>query len=148
MFGVAIIDVRPIPQIANFAQKRALWGVIGMAQMVIRISGAAANPWPNGSNTDEIVTIPYADLTATLLRDHLPDAIVLPLFGAGFDALDALARLARFGYAGPVIVTGPALPNPTLIARELSAAAPGMAVSLIGPMVVPETLPQTGLSRL
>jgi hypothetical protein len=86
--------------------------------------------------------IPYNRLTLAVLKEHLPDCIVLPLFGSGFDALDALARLAQFGFAGPVTVTGPALPNPGLIARELSAAAPGMTVNLLAPPA------QAVLSRL
>ena len=114
-----------------------------MGKIIMVIEGAAAGPWTMSPDTmGKVVVMPYAKLTLAALKDCLPDTIVLPLFGTNFDALDVLARLAQFGFSGPVVVTGPALPNPGAIARELSAAAPGMAVSLV------DATHQAGLSRL
>lgn len=98
-----------------------------MGQKVMLIDSAAIH-----ALIDEqiIVIIPYAQLTLAILKDHLPDSIMLPLFGDGFDAVDALARLTDLGFSGPVAVIVPPLPNLALIARELSSAAPGMIVTL------------------
>jgi hypothetical protein len=63
----------------------------------------------------------------------LPDLVVLPLFGAGFDAIEALARLERFGFRGDVIVRTPDLPNSDIVERELAAVAPTLRVRLMGP---------------
>jgi hypothetical protein len=113
-----------------------------MGQKILQIEGAFPGPWLVLPDTASVLVIPFIDLTLTALKEYLPDSIVLPLFGNGFDALDALARLADFGFSGPVAVTSPALPNPTFLMRELSAAAPGMTVTLVQPKV------QAGLSRL
>ena len=102
-----------------------------MAQTVMLIEGADAATWSALPPDSTIITVPYAQLTLAVLKDHLPDSIVMPLFGPDFDAVDVLARLAQFGFAGPVCITGPKLPNTALIQRELSAAAPGMTVRLL-----------------
>lgn len=75
----------------------------------------------------------YADLTARMLSTILPDLIILPLFGAGFDAIEALGRLHRLGYQGEVLVRTPELPNIKIVERELTALAPTMHVRLTGP---------------
>lgn len=102
---------------------------------ILLIAGAAAGPWVDVPADAPSVIVTYANLTLTLLKNILPDVIVLPLFGTGFDAMDAIARLSGMGYAGRIIVTGPALPRPTLIARELTSMASGMTITLIGPQV-------------
>jgi hypothetical protein len=112
-----------------------------MVQTIMLIEGADAGLWSAAPDDATLIMVPYACLTPATLKEHLPDQIILPLFGANFDAMDALARLAQFGFSGPVIVIGPALPNPAVIKRELAASAPGMAVQLL-------VADQTGLSRL
>jgi hypothetical protein len=111
-----------------------------MGQTVMVIDGADPGPWFAAPDEGSVLIVPYANLTLAVLKDHLPDSIVLPLFGPDFDAMDALVRLCHFGFSGPVIVTSPALPNPDAIARELAAAAPGIAVQL-------QISGQDGLSR-
>jgi hypothetical protein len=113
-----------------------------MGQVVMLVKGAAVGSWTDGPVNRQFVMIAYPDLTLTAFKTHLPDSVVLPLIGDGFDALDALARLAQFGFKGRVTVTGPALPNPAAIKAELSAAVPGMTVSLVC------VQHQAGLSRL
>jgi hypothetical protein len=76
----------------------------------------------------------YADLNARVLSTILPDLIILPLFGPGFDAIEALGRLERFGYRGDVLVRTPQLPNIKIVERELAALAPNLQVRLAGPM--------------
>jgi hypothetical protein len=102
-----------------------------MAHTVMLIEGADADTWSALPPDSIIITLPYAQLTLAVLKDHLPDSIVMPLFGPDFDAVDVLARLAQFGFVGPVSITGPKLPNAALIQRELSAAAPGMTVRFL-----------------
>jgi hypothetical protein len=102
---------------------------------IMQIAGAAAGPWPGVATDAQVVVVPYADLTLTQIKNILPDVIVLPLFGAGFDALDALARLVGMGFLGRVVVTRPHLPRPDLIARELASIAPGLDITLTGPAI-------------
>jgi hypothetical protein len=100
---------------------------------IILIAGAAVGPWPDLPQNAQAVVVSYAHLTLHLIKNILPDVIVLPLFGAGFDAMDVIIRLASMGYSGRVLVTGPALPRPALILRELAAFGPGMIITLISP---------------
>jgi hypothetical protein len=130
----------PAPICPGFAQMRADAHVCVMVQTIMLIEGADAGLWSFAPDDATLIMVPYACLTLATLKDHLPDQVILPLFGADFDAMDALARLAQFGFSGPVTVIGPALPNPGVINRELSASAPGMAVQLL-------VAGQAGLSR-
>ena len=79
------------------------------------------------------ISISYADLSARVLSQILPDLVVMPLFGAGFDAIEALAQLDRFGFRGDVVVRTPYLPNNRIVERELCALVPNLRVRLVGP---------------
>lgn len=102
-----------------------------MAQTVMLIEGADADTWSAMPHDCVVIALCFGQLTLAVLKDHLPDCVLMPLFGTDFDAVDVLARLAQFGFAGPVSITGPKLPNAALLQRELSAAAPGMTVRLL-----------------
>jgi hypothetical protein len=80
-----------------------------------------------------LTRLTYAELNARVLSTVLPDLVILPLFGQGFDAIDALGQLERFGYRGDVLVRAPALPNVPIVERELAALAPNLRVRLTGP---------------
>ncbi len=80
------------------------------------------------------VTVSYARIDIKTLGDLLPELVILPLFGDGFDAIEALQRLERLGYRGLVIVRGPNLPNRAIVERELAAIVPLLTVRLTGPI--------------
>jgi hypothetical protein len=81
-----------------------------------------------------LVHLTYAELSPQTISRHLPDLVILPLFGPGFDAIDALARLDRFGFRGEVLVRTPPLPNNRIVERELAAVVPNLRVRLTGPV--------------
>jgi hypothetical protein len=99
--------------------------------VVLVIAGAGAGPLEPGLRA---VTIAYPDLDARTLGTLLPELVIMPLFGNGFDAMEGLQRLERLGYLGTVIVRGPRLPNRAIVERELSAIVPVLTVRLTGPI--------------
>lgn len=98
---------------------------------VLVIEGA--HPGPLAPEVTQI-NLPYAQLNALTISMHLPDLVIMPLFGPGFDAIEALAQLERFGFRGEVVVRAPALPNSRIVERELAAVVPGLRVRLTGPV--------------
>ena len=72
-----------------------------------------------------------SEVTASRLRKLMPDAVALPLMGLHFDATEALRRLSRQGFAGPVLVLCPPLPEPRIVEQELSEAGGEIPVSLL-----------------
>lgn len=80
------------------------------------------------------VTLPLRGITARVLSTVLPELVILPLFGAGFDAIEALSQLERLGYRGEVLVRTPPLPNARIVERELAAVVPMLTVRLTGPV--------------
>ncbi|MGL4320535.1 MAG: hypothetical protein ACRC6I_12615 [Paracoccaceae bacterium] len=92
-----------------------------------------AHPAAMASDISQI-TLPFAAITARVLSTVLPELVIMPLFGPGFDAIEALAQLERLGYRGEVLVRTPALPNARIVQRELASAVPSLNVRLTGPM--------------
>jgi hypothetical protein len=97
---------------------------------VLVIGGADAGVLPPAV---KVLALPYAQVNARTISEVLPDLVIMPLFGPGFDAVEALAQLERFGFRGEVLVRGPQLPNSKIVERELSAVVPGLTVRLTGP---------------
>lgn len=92
-----------------------------------------AHPGPLPAEVTQ-VNVSFAQLNAHIISQLLPDLIILPLFGPGFDAIEVLAQLERFGYRGDVLVRTPALPNSRIVERELAAVVPNLRVRLTGPV--------------
>jgi hypothetical protein len=103
----------------------------GSAGVVLVVDGASPGPVVEGTR---MVTLSYAQIDAKTLGSLLPELVILPLFGTGFDAIEALQHLERLGYRGLVIVRGPVLPNRAIVERELAAIVPHLTVRLTGPM--------------
>ncbi len=101
------------------------------AEVILLVAGASPGPTLDGTR---IVTLQYSQIDAKTLGALLPALIILPLFGDGFDAIEALQHLERLGYRGTVIVRGPELPNRAIVERELAVVVPGLTVRLTGPM--------------
>jgi hypothetical protein len=103
----------------------------GPSGVVLVIAGVSVGPLEAGL---QAVTVDYRALDAQVLGRLLPELVVMPLFGNGFDAIEALQRLERLGYRGTIVVRGPALPNRAIVERELAAIVPGLTVRLTGPI--------------
>lgn len=71
------------------------------------------------------------EITAEFLSRTAPETVAFPLVSRGFDAFDTMQRLARLDYAGQALVICPRLPVPEIVSRELSQAAPRIALSLL-----------------
>lgn len=78
-----------------------------------------------------LVLTRYATLDATLLARVMPDMVLAPLFGSGFDILDLAQRLTTLGYRGPLRALAPALPDPEAVAREVRGHCLGIDFALI-----------------
>lgn len=104
---------------------------MSVSRTVLVISQVHAGTFPADVT---LVDLPYAAMTAQAISEILPDLVILPLVGVGFDAIEALSQLDRFGFRGEVLVRAPSLPNSHIVERELSAIAPGLSVRLIGPV--------------
>lgn len=79
---------------------------------------------------EEFVVAGYAALDGALLARVRPSRIVAPLFGRGFDATNVLAALERLGFAGPVVIAAPRLPDRRMVERELAALTPGLRIEI------------------
>lgn len=75
----------------------------------------------------------FAMIDARLGRPPLPDVIVMPLIGEGFDAIEVCQRLVAAGYDGEVVIRAPVLPNRQLIQRELAQVGRSLKITLSGP---------------
>jgi hypothetical protein len=73
----------------------------------------------------------FAGLDQALLARVAPDIVALPLFGQGFDVLDALARLQTLGFAGRVMALAPPLPDPIPLLSDLGGGRGGLHVDLV-----------------
>jgi hypothetical protein len=104
---------------------------LGSRGVVLIVDGASLGPAIEGSR---LVTLSYSQIDAKALGALLPELVILPLFGKGFDAIEALQHLERLGYRGIVIVRGPVLPNRAIVERELAIMVPNLTVRLTGPM--------------
>ena len=81
----------------------------------------------------QVLARPFNALNAELLDELCPIMVLTPLFGRGFDAELVAQILAELNYAGHLRVLCPPLPDPSMIAREIRAKAPGLTVDLVIP---------------
>lgn len=78
-----------------------------------------------------LVLTRFAMLDATLMARVMPDLVIAPLFGSGFDILDLAQRLVMLGYRGPLRALTAALPDPDAVAREVRGHCKGIDFGLI-----------------
>lgn len=88
----------------------------------------AAVRLPGRPAAEVAVHTTLAALDAGLMARILPERVVTPLLGEGFDALDVAERLAALGFRGRLEIAGPALPDRRLIRAEIAAVCPGVEV--------------------
>lgn len=82
-----------------------------------------------------IVKIPFRALTKPLLSETRPAIVLGPLVSPSLDAMQIAERLGELGYHGTLLLLGPVLPNPSLVAREIRAASGSkdIKVELVAP---------------
>ena len=74
-----------------------------------------------------------ADLDPELLAQLAPLRVFLPLVGRNQDAIQMILTLQSWGYAGPLTVLAPALPDRAMVEAELRALGPGLRLDLLTP---------------
>jgi len=70
-------------------------------------------------------------LDAVLLATLEARQVICPLVAEAFDALAVAARLVQLGFAGPLVVLAPPLPNPRMVEREIRNQSGGMQVRVV-----------------
>lgn len=74
--------------------------------------------------TGAIRIVRFADLTPQLLADWQPEIVLSPLVGDGFDCFDLAEILTGAGFAGRYRAAVAALPDPSVVRREIAAQFP------------------------
>lgn len=71
----------------------------------------------------EAVSIPFSDMSNSLPLPPNLELVVAPLVASDFDALELIDLIGAKGYRGNVRIVAPALPNRTVVLRELRSHA-------------------------
>lgn len=92
------------------------------AQVIIAIEpiDCDADAFPAGTR---IVRIPFRALTKPFLVETKAVLVLGPLVSPQLDAMQIAERLGELGFKGTLRVMGPALPNPSLVTREIRSAS-------------------------
>ena len=77
----------------------------------------------------------FATLDASTIARIMPDIVLAPLLGKGFDIMDVAAHLVSLGYSGPLRAVTGQLPNPAAVLAELRANCVGLEIDLL---ILPE----------
>ena len=83
-----------------------------------------------------VLHVAWAHLSAAILQRHSPRAVLCPLLGPEFDAVEMAERLAEAQYRGLLLVVPQMpLPDPRLIRQEIGrAGARRFGVELLPPV--------------
>ena len=73
----------------------------------------------------------FAELDVQLIAQVMPDIVLAPLFGRGFDAVDLADRLTEMGYRGALHAVTAPLPDPEAVRREVKHHCGDIVFSLI-----------------
>lgn len=79
---------------------------------------------------DQIEQLSYQELSPERLLQTREDTVLAPLLTKTFDAIELAEYLATQNFEGLLIITSDALPNVTLVQREIKLAAPGLNIEL------------------
>lgn len=79
----------------------------------------------------KVVRLNFASLTAALFAQITPSVVAIPLWSRGADAIQMMQRLSYLGFAGPVEVHCPHLPNARMVMAELSQVSGDLQVRLV-----------------
>jgi len=75
------------------------------------------------------------------------DIVLAPMVGDTFDCLDVALHLHASGFRGRLHVMTPALPDPSILRREVASLCPGIEVDIVV-RTVPDAAQDGGGSRL
>lgn len=113
------------PQAAPHGRSRPVILAVGLVTPVPSL--------PEGLAQAVIVHTGWGVLSAALLARVLPDAVLAPLLGVGFDIIDLAEWLDGRGFGGTLLVAAGPLPDRGLVQREIAASCPCIPqVLLIG----------------
>lgn len=84
-----------------------------------------------GLGAGRVVRLGFAELDARRLAETMPGMVAMPLWSPTADAVQMLQMLDELGYAGPVHVFAPHLPDRRMVFAELKAVSPLLRISLI-----------------
>ena len=98
--------------------------------LTVEIDGAKVPKWMPQLSHAFLQPIPFVLLHPALASEPRIEAVVSPLFGAGFDAFDVATELDKAEFAGCLIVVTPKIPQPGIVQAELQACARGTTVML------------------
>ncbi|MFN7003674.1 MAG: hypothetical protein ACK4NW_09625 [Roseinatronobacter sp.] len=70
-------------------------------------------------------------LSARMLAQVAPDAIIGPLIADGWDSLDLATTLEDMGYRGNLYILSRPLPRAELVLREVRAFCPALTINLV-----------------
>jgi hypothetical protein len=101
--------------------------------LAVGLSAAQARELPSrlfGALGKAVIPTGYHDLTAERLGGAM--AVLSPLVGPGFDAVDLAIRLHRSGFQGRYFAFASYLPDAQVVLREVAAVAPGLEIEIIG----------------
>lgn len=95
------------------------------------VIGIPAATFPEGAaRSDEVASIPFAQLGAYLPLPDTLELVVAPLFCDSFDALELIETLGSAGYRGVLRILAPKLPNRQIVLRELRSHAVRQGITL------------------
>lgn len=77
-----------------------------------------------GLTGGRVVPVSLRRLSAELLEEIEPNGVISTLFWSGGDALDAARELSGLGYRGRYRAVSPALPDASVIVREIRSLYP------------------------
>lgn len=81
----------------------------------------------------EAISIAYSEMPDFLPLPPNLELVVAPLFSSDFDALELIDFIGSKGYRGSVRIVAPALPNRSIVLRELRthAVRKGITIEMV-----------------
>lgn len=107
-------------------------GGAGLRPEQVFLIGLDRLPAPLHADKVTLRIVPFTALNSAMLYLLRPDHVVCPLFGPDCDAAQLVTRLHEIGYGGRLTVLAQ-VPNPAMVAAELAALAPNIAIKVILP---------------
>ena len=79
----------------------------------------------------QVIHMRFTGLSVTGFAQITPSVVAIPLWSQGADAVQMLQRLSYLGFAGPVEVHSPQLPNARMVMAELSQVSGDLQIRLV-----------------
>lgn len=92
------------------------------AEVIIAIEPVAVDHLTTTGGAS-VIRIPFRALTRPFLTETRATVVLGALVSPQLDAMQIAERLGELGFRGTLRLLAPALPNPTLVAREIRSAS-------------------------